>query len=62
MPVINPLCVAEIQPQLKDEFEEIKSNATEVLYQSHIPTTWFQKSLLAIGSGLAAFIDPKRDG
>ena len=59
--IVNPTYVAEIQPQQEDEFEE-KSNVFEVLYPGHIPTTWFQKSLLAVGSGLAAFSDPKRDG
>lgn len=34
----------------------------EILYPHHTPTTLFQKGLLAIGSGLAAFFDPKRDG
>jgi hypothetical protein len=34
----------------------------EILYPHHIPTTWFQKGLLTVGSGLAAFFDPKRDG
>ena len=35
---------------------------SEILYPHHVPTTWFQKGLLAVGSGLAAFFDPKRDG
>ena len=50
-------CLQEIPSELEEEFEDVNK-----LYPNHIPTTWFQKGLLAVGSGLAAFFDPKRDG
>ena len=56
------MLLSEIPPELGDEFENVKYIEPEILYPHHIPTTWFQKGLLAIGSGLAAFLDPKRDG
>ena len=43
-----------------DQTEKLCEN--DVLYPHHIPTTRFQKNLLAVGSGIAAFFDPKRDG
>ncbi|CAB4024160.1 Hypothetical predicted protein [Paramuricea clavata] len=53
----------EIPLQLEEyEFEDMEYSEQEILYPHHIPTTWFQKGLLAVGSGLAAFFDPKRDG
>ncbi|CAB4012536.1 ubiquinone biosynthesis COQ4 homolog, mitochondrial [Paramuricea clavata] len=52
----------EIPLQLEEyEFEDMEYSEQEILYPHHIPTTWFQKGLLAVGSGLAAFVDPKRD-
>jgi hypothetical protein len=56
------MLLSEIPPELGDEFENMKYIEPEILYPHHIPTTWFQKGLLAVGSGLAAFLDPKRDG
>ena len=52
---------AEIPPELEDRFEDVEYTEQKILYPDHIPTTWFQKGLLAVGSGLAAFFDPKRD-
>nr|ACO12211.1 Ubiquinone biosynthesis protein COQ4 homolog [Lepeophtheirus salmonis] len=31
-----------------------------ILYKGHIPTNWVQKSILAIGSGVSALVDPWR--
>jgi hypothetical protein len=55
-------CLSEIPLELEDDFEDIEYDEQEILYPHHIPTTWFQKGLLAVGSGVAAFFDPKRDG
>lgn len=55
------LCLLETPLQLEGEFEDVEYKQQN-LYPHHVPTTWFQKGLLAVGSGLAAFFDPKRDG
>ncbi|XP_028394793.1 ubiquinone biosynthesis protein COQ4 homolog, mitochondrial-like [Dendronephthya gigantea] len=46
---------------VENEFEDSEYSDEEILYPNHIPTTWLQKGLLAVGSGFAAFLDPKRD-
>jgi hypothetical protein len=57
------VCLSEIPLQLEEyEVEDMEYSEQEILYPHHIPTTWFQKGLLTVGSGLAAFFDPKRDG
>ena len=58
----QPLCLLELPLGLEDRFEDFEYTEQKILYPDHIPTTWFQKGLLAVGSGLAAFFDPKRDG
>ncbi|XP_064649723.1 ubiquinone biosynthesis protein COQ4 homolog, mitochondrial-like [Lineus longissimus] len=42
-------------------FRSHRSNENDKLYQGHIPTTPFQKGLLAAGSGVTAFFSPWRD-
>ena len=34
----------------------------DFLYPGHITTSTFQKSLLALGSGIASLLNPARDG
>ncbi|XP_050389541.1 ubiquinone biosynthesis protein COQ4 homolog, mitochondrial [Patella vulgata] len=53
--------VKEENEEMHTDSEDSHHPGYDYLYSGHIPTTRFQKTLLAIGSGITAIVDPARD-